>query len=183
MPKDELVDAASVVLDVDKEEVDRQVDALVMDAKLKRADVDGYDAIFRRNVFQAENGSASGLLRLIRESDKITYDVTEDIKHFEQVGAIKLRELQKEAVKTAVTSGVSIITGGPGTGKTTVIKCIIDIAEKLGFKTMLLAPTGRAAKRMSESTGREAATIHRALMQGVGLTILNRRRLRLSVIS
>lgn len=106
---------------------------------------------------------------MIRESDKITYDVTEDIKHFEQVGGIKLHELQKEAVKTAVTSGVSIITGGPGTGKTTVIKCIIDIAEKLGFKTMLLAPTGRAAKRMSESTGREAATIHRALMQGVGI--------------
>lgn len=169
LPKEELVDAASLVLDVDKEEVDRQVDALVIDVKLKRADVDGYDAIFRRNVFQAENGSASGLLRLIRESDKITYDVTEDIKHFEQVGGIKLHELQKEAVKTAVTSGVSIITGGPGTGKTTVIKCIIDIAEKLGFKTMLLAPTGRAAKRMSESTGREAATIHRALMQGVGI--------------
>lgn len=117
LPKEELVDAASLVLNVDKEEVDRQVDALVIDVKLKRADVDGYDAIFRRNVFQAENGSASGLLRLIRESDKITYDVTEDIKHFEQVGGIKLHELQKEAVKTAVTSGVSIITGGPGTGK------------------------------------------------------------------
>ena len=169
LPRDELADKAFEILEVRKGDIEKQIDSLIIDAKLKRADVDGYDAIFRRSVFQSENGAADGLMRLIRESDKITYDVSADIAHFEQVSGVKLHELQKEAVKTAIASGVSVITGGPGTGKTTVIKCIIDIADKLGFTSMLLAPTGRAAKRMNESTGREAATIHRALMQSVGM--------------
>ena len=80
---------------------------------------------------------------------------------------IKFAPSQKEAILGAFENGIEIITGGPGTGKTTIIKCIIEIYENSGMKVLLAAPTGRAAKRMSESTGREAKTIHRLLEMGV----------------
>lgn len=92
-----------------------------------------------------------------------TLDISEEIKHFEKLNSIKFHSEQINAIQTAVNSGVCVITGGPGTGKTTIIKCILSILDNLGKKCALLAPTGRASKRMSEATGKEASTIHRAL--------------------
>ncbi|MDD3862645.1 MAG: ATP-dependent RecD-like DNA helicase [Clostridia bacterium] len=92
-----------------------------------------------------------------------TLNIDKDIKHFEKINKISFHSEQINAIRTAVNSGVSVITGGPGTGKTTIIKCIISILEAQGKKVALLAPTGRASKRMSESSGKEASTIHRAL--------------------
>ena len=88
-------------------------------------------------------------------------DVT--LEQIEQGENIKLAELQKEAVKEALSNGVLVITGGPGTGKTTIIKTIIKALTEMGKKVLLAAPTGRAAKRMQEATGYEAKTIHRLL--------------------
>ena len=90
-------------------------------------------------------------------------NVEDDIKHFEEKNNIVFHEEQKNAIQNSINSGVSIITGGPGTGKTTIIKCIIEILKQNKLKYMLLAPTGRASKRLSDSTGEEAKTIHRAL--------------------
>ncbi|MDD3397363.1 MAG: ATP-dependent RecD-like DNA helicase [Clostridia bacterium] len=91
------------------------------------------------------------------------FDINQDIKHFKKLNSIKFHSEQINAIQTAVNSGVCIITGGPGTGKTTIIKCILSILDSQGKRCALLAPTGRASKRMSEATGKEASTIHRAL--------------------
>lgn len=168
LPLDELVGQASNLLDCLAESVEGEIDGLVIDGKIKRVDIDGATAIFSRVVYQAERGAAAGLVRLIIEANRIGYDVSSDVEEFEKINGVTLHDGQKQAVAAAIANGVSVITGGPGTGKTTVVKCIIEICEKLGISTMLMAPTGRAAKRLSESTDRNATTIHRALMKDVG---------------
>jgi exodeoxyribonuclease V alpha subunit len=90
-------------------------------------------------------------------------EVEDQIKHFEEKNKIAFHEEQKNAIKNALNNGVCVITGGPGTGKTTIIKCIIEILKQNSQKFMLLAPTGRASKRLGDATGEEAKTIHRAL--------------------
>lgn len=90
-------------------------------------------------------------------------NVDENINLFEQLNHIKMHEKQREAVTMAINNGVSVITGGPGTGKTTIVKCVLHLFKQMGKKVKLLAPTGRAAKRLSESCDFEASTIHRAL--------------------
>lgn len=87
---------------------------------------------------------------------------------YETINHITMHEHQKMAVNIAINNGVSVITGGPGTGKTTIIKCILQIFKEMGKKVRLMAPTGRAAKRLSESTGEDASTIHRALEMNGG---------------
>ena len=103
----------------------------------------------------------------IENFQTINTDVEFEVSTFEKKNNIKFAPSQKEAILGAFENGIEIITGGPGTGKTTIIKCIIEIYENSGMKVLLAAPTGRAAKRMSESTGREAKTIHRLLEMGV----------------
>ena len=94
--------------------------------------------------------------------------VEEEIRIFEDNNNIKFSPSHREAIIGAFLNGVEIITGGPGTGKTTIINCISDIYEKYGYTVCMGAPTGRAAKRMTEATGRDAKTIHRLLEMGVG---------------
>jgi len=90
-------------------------------------------------------------------------NIDENIDLYEQLNKIKMHSAQRDAVKMAIHNGVSIVTGGPGTGKTTIVKCIMMLFKQMGKRVKLLAPTGRAAKRMSESCGVDASTIHRAL--------------------
>ena len=103
----------------------------------------------------------------IENFQTINTDVEFEVSTFEKKNNIKFAPSQKKAILGAFENGIEIITGGPGTGKTTIIKCIIEIYENSGMKVLLAAPTGRAAKRMSESTEREAKTIHRLLEMGV----------------
>ncbi|MBR2968058.1 MAG: ATP-dependent RecD-like DNA helicase [Clostridia bacterium] len=168
LPIDELVPLTAQLLSCEQASVEDEIDGLVIDGKIKSVDIDGTRAIFKRFIYQCERGSAAGLARLILESNRIGYDTKADIEHFERRNGVRLHEGQKQAVVAAISNGVSVITGGPGTGKTTVVKCIIEICEKLKISTMLMAPTGRAAKRLSESTERDASTIHRALIKDVG---------------
>lgn len=99
--------------------------------------------------------------------DNLNINIEDEIVRFEKNNNIKFHDSQREAIKGALENGVEIITGGPGTGKTTIINCITEIFEKANMKVYMAAPTGRAAKRMSETTGREAKTIHRMLEMGV----------------
>ena len=110
-----------------------------------------------------ENTIAQKLTWLKNVSKDISYDVDADIKNFQEKNKISFHDEQIRAIKGAVNNGVFVITGGPGTGKTTIIKCILEIFENMKLRVALVAPTGRASKRMSDSTGREAKTIHRLL--------------------
>jgi len=146
------------------------IDELASFNKIKRIVLPSLDdAIFLKGVYQAEYGSAAKLVNLIKNGgeEKIA-EVEKDIDDYEKQYSIEFNDEQKNAIKMALTSGVCVITGGPGTGKTTIIKCLINLFNRSGLECLLLAPTGRAAKRMSEATNEQAFTIHRALASNSG---------------
>ena len=113
--------------------------------------------------FNLEKSIAKNLRRIMGHSVELDLDLEEEIAAYERAQGVKLHSAQKEAITAAVNSGCVVISGGPGTGKTTIIKFIIELLRKQGYSFALTAPTGRAAKRMSEATGSPAKTIHRLL--------------------
>lgn len=121
------------------------------------------DAVMYGKYYNTEQSIAYKLIRLSNSALDIHSDVEADIAEFERYEGIKMHEGQVRAVMNAVKNGVNVITGGPGTGKTTIIKCIIGLFTKLKMKVQLCAPTGRAAKRLYSSTDVDAKTIHRLL--------------------
>ena len=139
------------------------IEKLVIDGYLKKLIIDDEEVLALSQYYKIEKVLADTLLLLDGDSDNENLDIDQDIRLYEQTNNITMHEHQKEAVRIAINNGVSVITGGPGTGKTTIIKCILQIFKGMGKKVKLMAPTGRAAKRLSESTGEDASTIHRAL--------------------
>lgn len=130
--------------------------------------INGTEVGFLLQYYYCELGVTSKIITLgLQQIQTINSDVDFEINVFEKEQNIKFAESQREAIIGAFNNGIEIITGGPGTGKTTIIKAIIHIYENNGMKVILGAPTGRAAKRMTESTGREAKTIHRLLEMGI----------------
>lgn len=168
MPKDRLISDACETLMVDSKSIEENIYNSVLEGRIIAEKIQDEDAVFTLPYYYCELGITNKIITLgIENFQTINTDVPYEIELFEKRYDIKLAESQKDAILAAFSEGIEIITGGPGTGKTTIIKCIIDIYEKNGMKVLLGAPTGRAAKRMSESTGREAKTIHRLLDMGV----------------
>ena len=120
-------------------------------------------AVMFSKVYLTERNIANKLISLTLNCAELHLDIEGDISEYERINNIVMHEGQRNAVKNAVNNGVNIITGGPGTGKTTIIKCILSIFKSRNLSVKLCAPTGRASKRLSESTGEEAKTIHRLL--------------------
>lgn len=120
--------------------------------------------VYSKQFFQAEQDIAEKIISL-RDADNVKYikTIKSDLNKIEKEINLKLSDKQKEAIESINNNNVCVITGGPGTGKTTIIKAIIEIYKKHGMKPVLCAPTGRAAKRMTEATGEEAKTLHRLL--------------------
>ncbi len=163
LPIDELTRRVSEVLDIEPEYVEKHYMNLAMERKIIMQQSGKATQIYATSFYYMEANSASILKQL-----DVTYDVPDieieaRIRKIEQQTGMELDEHQVEAVKEAVRNGLLIITGGPGTGKTTTINTIIRYFELEGMDIFLAAPTGRAAKRMSETTGFEARTIHRML--------------------
>ena len=164
LPQDKLIEYTSRLLMVDPEEVERQTDKLILERKLMaRNGEEGQVCVYSSVYYYTELNTARMLLDL-----NVKYPVREEqlekrISQIEKKLNVELDSLQKEAVAEAAKNGVFILTGGPGTGKTTTIKAMISLFEMEGLDILLAAPTGRAAKRIYETTGREASTIHRLL--------------------
>jgi exodeoxyribonuclease V alpha subunit len=166
MPRDRLRQTAREVLEIDEPIIDQAITAmaaaeeLVVDAPVASEE----SPVYLKSLHIAESGTASLLRALVAQPlSPIEIDVEKAITWFEQRQGIELAPEQREAIRLAVRSKALVITGGPGTGKTTLVNGIIRILEKKGRRILLAAPTGRAAKRMTETTGREARTIHRLL--------------------
>ena len=138
------------------------VEELCLDRVVVSVDMDGVQGLQLVRFVNAEKAIAQKLLSLMQET-KQPADVDDLIEHYQELQGITFHETQKEAIRQAVTGGVTVITGGPGTGKTTVIKAILYINNANEYTTQMLAPTGRAAKRVEETTGQSAMTIHRCL--------------------
>ncbi len=137
---------------------------LAIESYVKLLEIDGEEVVALSQYYKMEKVLADTLLLLNSDGDGVRMNIDGDIELYETLNKIKMHENQKEAVKIAINNAVSVITGGPGTGKTTIVKCILQILKSMGKRVKLMAPTGRAAKRLSESTGEDASTIHRALM-------------------
>lgn len=167
MPKDELIKEVVNVLDVTKELIEENIYNATLENKIKIEKINDVEAVFSLPYYYCELGVTNKIITLSIENFRtINTDVEFEVKQFEKDNNIEFAEAQREAIIGAFDNGIEIITGGPGTGKTTIIKSIIEIYEKNNMKVLLAAPTGRAAKRMAESTGREAKTIHRLLEVG-----------------
>ena len=164
LPQAELADAAAKVLGVSKETALMATERLVQNQRLKKFSVTDYDAYALEELYSAEVYIAAKLHALSNFKFPYTLEgLEEQINELEQRYNIQYAPEQREAISYALTSGITVITGGPGTGKTTVIKAILEICNILKFSCVLAAPTGRAAQRMFESSGKEAKTIHRLL--------------------
>lgn len=167
MPLEKLIKEAVDVLCVTKEEIEQNIYDSSINGKLKLEKSKDSVCVFLPAYYYYEMSVTKKILYLeFNKYDKIELNVEEEIEKFESENNIEFAESQKEAIRGSTENGVEIITGGPGTGKTTIINCITRIFEKINLKVFMAAPTGRAAKRMSESTGREAKTIHRLLEMG-----------------
>ena len=162
LPEERLVSEAADLLEVDEDVVSAAIDGLTAERKLKKFDLDE-PAVMLTGMYRVEKAVATGLVKLVNYADKLQYDCSDDIAVYERLNGITFHEDQKKAITLSVNSGATLITGGPGTGKTTIIKCILSVLGNMGLTAALMAPTGRAAKRMSEATGANASTIHRAL--------------------
>jgi exodeoxyribonuclease V alpha subunit len=164
IPEARLIHLATEMLDISAETAGDAINQLDEEKKVKRIKRSGENAVYANNYYQAEIYTAQKLDLLERLCPKLDMD---DIERFisiiELESGINYAAMQKKAIVSAVNNGVMVLTGGPGTGKTTVIKAVMCVFDRLGTEIALAAPTGRAAKRMSEATSREAKTIHRLL--------------------
>lgn len=169
LPMPELTQRASNLLQIEPEYIEKHYMNLAMDRKIIMRQVDDTTQIYASSFFYMEANTATMLKQLNASFDVQDIEIEERLRQIEKQTKMDLDEHQVEAVKEAVRNGLLVITGGPGTGKTTTINTIIRYFELEGMDIFLAAPTGRAAKRMSETTGFEARTIHRMLELNGGM--------------
>lgn len=157
--EEQLIETAKKLLEADEEPIRQAVTEMIASEDLIRED----EAIYLPPFYHSERGTAKKLLALLQDQTPTLFGLKADIKAMEKVSGIEYDEVQIAAIKQAVRSKVMVLTGGPGTGKTTTTQGIIAAYKTAGMRILLAAPTGRASKRMSEATGMEAKTIHRLL--------------------
>ena len=159
LPREELLRYANQLLGVEPEHIEGHIMNLAMDGKVELKE----EGIYAKSFYRMEQRSAGMLHALNQEYDVTPAKLAQAIARISEEEQMELDEWQAEAVRQAATHGLFVLTGGPGTGKTTTIRAMISYFVGEGYDIFLAAPTGRAAKRMSETTGYEAKTIHRML--------------------
>ena len=165
--KSNLIEYVISLLDVTSEAVEENIINLKAKEEIVVEKREDYECIYLENFYNVEKEIATRIVGLDKSKNtKKIEHIEKCLKDVEKKSNIELSEKQKEAILSINDNNVTIITGGPGTGKTTIIKSIIDLYEERKKKVVLAAPTGRAAKKMTEATGKEASTLHRLL--GIG---------------
>lgn len=165
--KENLIEYVKTLLNVNEATIENGIINLKVNDEIVVEDRNGEEWIYLYSFYNAENQIARNILELdkYRNVKKVS-NIEKELNLVEKRTDIILSEKQKEAIRAINDNNVTIITGGPGTGKTTIIKSIIEIYKQKKYKIVLCAPTGRAAKRMTETTGEEASTLHRLLEIG-----------------
>ena len=165
--KENLITYVQNVLEVSREQIEDNIINLNVSSEIHIMEENDLEWVFLEPLYKAEKNIAERLL-ILRDCENVKFikGFEKKIRKSEELLDIELSEKQFEAIKQINDNNVCIITGGPGTGKTTIIKCVIDLYKERQKKVVLCAPTGRAAKRISETTGEEAKTIHRLLEIG-----------------
>lgn len=163
LPRDRIFDPAKALLDADEDTIEESIDELINSKQLVSYEIDNREFLFLTHIYKSESLIAKRINILKHFPPAGVKTLDKDIQKIEFENDIKYEDKQRLAIKTAAQEGMLILTGGPGTGKTTTLNGILKIFEKQKLTVALCASTGRAAKRMSELTGHEAKTIHRLL--------------------
>lgn len=170
VPEKKLIEVCATLTGAQSSKVRDALEKCVCDGSVVRKRLLENNAIYLKKYYDAEQYTARKLFELLTAGviHKNIIDIDSVIESIEKADGIEYALLQKQAIKTAVESGVMVLTGGPGTGKTTIVKAILRILDKSGISVVLAAPTGRSAKRLEIATGCEAKTIHRLLEAELG---------------
>jgi len=167
LPREKLAASAARLLDTSPELVEEAISGLLKEQKIRTVNFDGVPFLYDRYLYENEKYIAQKLILLDKVCPAMdTANIGSFIQKEERDSGVRYAELQRKAIFDALENGVMLLTGGPGTGKTTVVRALLHIFDSMGMKIALCAPTGRAAKRLSESTSCEAKTIHRLLEYG-----------------
>jgi exodeoxyribonuclease V alpha subunit len=179
VPRETVIKLVAALLQIEEEKIYEPFEALEKEKAVITEKYSNNDITYLAEYYNAEQFIARKLYVLDKMCPKEhVEDIDRLVAQIENEEGIEYAPMQRKAIISAVNSGVMILTGGPGTGKTTIIRAVIRIMDRMGLSVVLAAPTGRAAKRMSEATGYESKTIHRLLetsrMADSGKSVFNR---------
>lgn len=163
IPREKLAAVTAQLIGVDEPSADECIDILIESGQLMYEEIAGCKACYLPSLYHAECDAAEHIARMCKRKFDETVNIPALISTLEKQLGIQYAPLQRKTLKLALENQIIVITGGPGTGKTTSIRAILAMFDRIGLKTLLTAPTGRAAKRMTELTGQEASTVHRLL--------------------
>ena len=163
IPREKLAAATAELIGVEPEDVDECIGGLIESGDMKYEEIAGCRACYLPELYEAETNAAENFARMCRRTFRDKANIAKLLTKLEAQQGISYAPMQRQTLELALQNQLLVITGGPGTGKTTSIRAILAMFDEIGIKTLLCAPTGRAAKRMTELTGRDAATVHRML--------------------
>lgn len=163
IPREKLAAVTAELINVEPSEAEASIDELIETGQIVYEEIAGCKACYLPEIYEAETDAAEKFAKMCRRKFSEDVNIPELVARLERQQGIEYAPLQRQTLHLALENQLVVITGGPGTGKTTSIRAILAMFDAIGIKTLLTAPTGRAAKRMTELSGQEAVTVHRLL--------------------